>query len=177
MVETNTNVCYTIYCHVFPNGKRYIGVTKMKLKERWNNGNGYKTCPEMEKAIREFGWENVKHEVLDYAYSEFEADKKEREYIDMFNTTNIDYGYNVLPGGNVATNDVTDEMRIKLGNGWRGKKRTDGDKRMISEGVKKKFERPESNGHFGMKHSEETKRAMSEAHKKSWDKTCDERGA
>ena len=28
--------------HIFPNGKRYIGITSRKPTERWHNGKGYK---------------------------------------------------------------------------------------------------------------------------------------
>lgn len=34
---------YTVYIHLFPSGKRYVGITGQSLKERWRvNGNGYK---------------------------------------------------------------------------------------------------------------------------------------
>lgn len=158
------NKKYRIYSLNFKNGKRYIGATKMKLEDRWNNGNNYKTCPHVNLAIKECGWENVAHEVLDIAFSKEEAIEKEKFYIKKYNTTNPDFGYNVLPGGDVSTNKATDEMKVKLGNGWRGKHRTDEEKKKIGEGVKKTFQRKESNGHYGMKHSEETKRKMSLSH-------------
>ena len=35
---------YKVYIHEFPDGKKYIGITKQTLKARWGiNGNGYKT--------------------------------------------------------------------------------------------------------------------------------------
>ena len=34
---------YAVYMHIFPNKKKYIGITGQKPKERWRvNGNGYK---------------------------------------------------------------------------------------------------------------------------------------
>lgn len=33
---------YTVYKHTTPSGKVYIGITKQKPWQRWNNGNGYK---------------------------------------------------------------------------------------------------------------------------------------
>ena len=155
---------YKIYAHVFPNGKMYIGATVMNLASRWNHGNGYKTCPLVRQAFEEFGWDNVGHEVLDIAYSKDEAEEKERFYIAKYNTTDDRFGYNMLPGGDVSTNEVTEEMRYKLGNGQRGKPRTESERLKISEGVKRRFERPESNGHYGMRHSEDTKRRMSLSH-------------
>ena len=40
---------YTVYCHIFPNGKRYVGITKQKPEYRWDNGNGYRNCTKMER--------------------------------------------------------------------------------------------------------------------------------
>lgn len=162
------NVHYTIYCHVFPNGKRYIGITKTSLEMRWDNGRGYKTCILVNRAIEKYGWNNVKHEILGETFSKEDAEAEERKYIALFNTTDPTYGYNILPGGDVSVNDATDEMKYKLGNGWRGKHRSEEEKQKIANGVKKRFERKESNGHFGMKHSEEAKLKMSNTHIEQW---------
>lgn len=159
---------YTIYCHIFPNGKRYIGLTKTSLQTRWDNGRSYKTCPLVNRAIDKYGWENICHEVLGTAPTKEKAEEMERMYIAKHKSNNPSYGYNILPGGDVATNALDDEMRKKLGNGWRGKHRTDEEKAKISAGVKEKFKRDSSNGHFGMKASDETRRKMSESHKKRW---------
>lgn len=160
---------YKVYCHTFPNGKKYIGLTKTSEDARWKNGKGYKTCPLVNRAIEKYGWENVKHEFIAEARTKSEAESLERMYIKEFRTNNGKYGYNILPGGDVATNELTDDMRKKLGNGWRGKHRTEEEKIAISRGVKERFKRPESNGHFGMKASDETKSKMSATHKKRWD--------
>lgn len=160
---------YTVYCHVFPNGKRYIGITRTSLERRWGNGIKYKGCPLVNRAIEKYGWENVKHEILCTIKTKEEAELKEREFIARYQTTDTRLGYNVLPGGNVADNPPTEEMRYKLGSGWRGKHRTVDEKQRISESVKKRFLRPESNGHIGLKATEDTKKKMSESQKKSWE--------
>ena len=46
---------YTIYKHIFPNNKIYIGITKRKPETRWNKGKGYNSCPLMSKAIKKYG--------------------------------------------------------------------------------------------------------------------------
>ena len=33
------NNTYSVYLHIFPNGKVYVGITKFKPEYRWNNGN------------------------------------------------------------------------------------------------------------------------------------------
>ena len=32
---------WTVYRHIAPSGKVYIGITCQKPEYRWNNGNGY----------------------------------------------------------------------------------------------------------------------------------------
>ena len=162
-------VQYTVYCHVFPNGKRYIGLTRTEAEKRWGNGKNYKTCLLVDRAIKKYGWENIEHVILCTADTKEKAEELERHYISLYKSDDAKYGYNILPGGDVATNDANDEMRYKLGNGWRGKHRTDGEKEKISKGVKERFKRPESNGHFGLKASEKTKKKMSESHKRRWE--------
>lgn len=33
---------YSVYAHIFPNGKIYIGATRQEPKRRWSGGCGYK---------------------------------------------------------------------------------------------------------------------------------------
>lgn len=164
---------YTIYCHVFPNTKRYIGITKTDLNKRWGNGENYKTCPLVYCAICKYGWDNIQHEILDKVDTLDSAETLERFYISKFQTQNRKYGYNILPGGDVGNNHADEEMRRKLGNGWRGKHRSEEEKKKIGEGVKKTFSRADSNGHFGLKASKDTRRKMSESHKIWWNNNPD----
>lgn len=32
---------YTVYMHVFPNGKKYVGITSQDVSRRWRDGKGY----------------------------------------------------------------------------------------------------------------------------------------
>ena len=159
---------YYIYCHTFPNGKRYVGITRTSPERRWGEGRHYNTCPLVHRAIQKYGWENITHEIIDTAESKEDAENKERYYIGEFMSNNPDHGYNVLPGGDVATNPLTPEMRYKLGNGQRGKPRTDEEKRKIGAGVRAAFSRPESNGHLGHHHTEATRSLMSDSQTKRW---------
>lgn len=159
---------YYIYCHTFPNKKKYVGITRTSPTKRWGKGKNYSTCPLMARAIQKYGWENIKHEVIDTAETKEAAEAKERHYIKRFMSDQPEYGYNILPGGDVTTNPLTDEIRYKLGNGQRGKLRTEEEKSKISAGVREVFSRPESNGHLGMRATESTRRKMSETHLKRW---------
>ena len=155
---------YIVYIHIFPNLKRYIGVTRNSVEKRWGyNGRNYRSQI-VWRAIEKYGWDNIKHEIFAVCETKEEAERVERFLVKFYNTTDPMYGYNILPGGDVSTNDATPEMRYKLGNGSRGRPRTEEEKRKISEGCKRAFDRPESNGCVGKKASEETKEKMRKAH-------------
>ena len=159
---------YTVYCHIFPNGKRYVGVTKLAPKKRWKNGKGYAGNPFMSRAIAKYGWAYVRHEILAVVDCAEVAGDLERRFISEYATTDPDFGYNILPGGDVSVNTPSSETRYKLGSGWRGRTRTEAERNKISAGVRKAFARPESNGHFGLKACDETRMRQSTAHKKWW---------
>lgn len=55
---------YSVYVHVFPNGKLYIGSTRQEPKKRWRYGGGYKNTKTIYEPILKYGWENIKHIVL-----------------------------------------------------------------------------------------------------------------
>jgi group I intron endonuclease len=157
---------YTVYQHIFPNGKRYIGVTRNSVHKRWGyKGYNYRS-QFVGRAIEKYGWDNIEHDIFCVCETKEQAEKVERFLVSYFDTINPEHGYNVLPGGDVSVNDATPEMRYKLGNGNRGRKHTDEEKRKISEGCKRAFDRPESNGCIGKKASDETKEKMRIARKK-----------
>lgn len=63
---------------MFPNGKRYIGITCKRPKARWDKGRGYKkrNIP-IYNAILKYGWENIEHIILFENLTEEEAKNKE----------------------------------------------------------------------------------------------------
>lgn len=90
---------YTVYMHVFPNKKRYIGITSNSVNKRWGNGSGYKKQKRLKNAINKYGWENIEHIILFNDLSKEEASNKEIELISKYNTTDVSKGYNVSLGG------------------------------------------------------------------------------
>ena len=122
----------------------------------------------MDRAIQKYGWESIEHFILETVDTLEEAENKERFYIAKYKTTEAEYGYNVLPGGNVATNKPTKEMRYKLGNGWRGKQHTPEQCEKIRNSML--GQRAGEKHHlYGKRMSEETRIKMSESHIKRWD--------
>ena len=93
---------YSVYCHTFPNGKKYIGITKMDVKKRWDNGFGYSSQPKIARAIAKFGWDNIKHEILAVGLTKELANQLEQYYIAKYDS--FVNGYNSTIGGdNILT--------------------------------------------------------------------------
>ena len=90
---------WSVYRHVSPSGKSYIGVTK-DIKHRWRGkGNGYKGGTDIYDAIQRYGWDNFEHEIIASGLTRSEAYDMESSLIDKYNTTNPEYGYNLATGG------------------------------------------------------------------------------
>ena len=112
---------YTVYMHVFPNGKKYIGMTSRSLHERWKNGKGY--CGSaVGNAICKYGWENVKHYLLFEGLDRHSAKFVEKYVIEKDKTYNKKFGYNTEHNSKPDTSDnaIPEYMRIEVnGNGVR----------------------------------------------------------
>lgn len=92
----------TIYMHRNKiNNKVYIGQTIQPLEERWKNGYGYKTCYYFYHAIQKYGWDNFEHIILEQNenWTQEDLNRKEKEYIQLFDATNPSSGYNICEGG------------------------------------------------------------------------------
>lgn len=146
---------YSVYIHTFPNGKRYIGVTSWKPELRWgSNGCNYKN-PYMVNAIKKYGWDSVKHEIVAENLTVDEASELERKLIKDYSSANREYGYNISLGGvdnKICSNETKEKLRqYNLG-------------KVMSENSKKKI----SASQKGRKHDEKTRHNMSIAQKKSF---------
>lgn len=93
---------YCIYKHTFPNGKVYIGQTCQIPEKRWDKGRKYKTQIYLWRAIQKYGWENIKHDILEENLSQQKANELEDYYIvELYKSNNKKYGYNLDRGGRV----------------------------------------------------------------------------
>ena len=81
---------YYIYIHTCPNRMVYIGQSK-NPKQRWNNGKGYKDNKKFYEAIKMFGWENIKHEIVAETYYGWLARKIEKILISKYKKQNMAY--------------------------------------------------------------------------------------
>lgn len=91
---------YSLYIHTCPNGKKYVGITRLKPSRRWGRGSGYKAHNKhFYSAIQKYGWENIKHEIIFDNLSREEAEFWETYYINLYRTTSSEFGYNNAKGG------------------------------------------------------------------------------
>lgn len=107
---------WTVYMHISPRGKKYIGITSQKLHRRWHGGYGYKQNTHFFRAIMKYGWNNFEHIILDERLTKEEACALEQHYIKKFDTRNPHKGYNQSIGGDVGSKGykATKETREKL---------------------------------------------------------------
>jgi group I intron endonuclease len=132
---------YLLYNKV--NNKVYIGQTWQLPKYRFGtNGRGYIECTHLNNAIQKYGWSNFEHIILDTALSQEEADKKEDEFITLYNSRDPKLGYNIKSGG--SRGKLSEETKRKLSilnsgenNNFFGKAHTSEVKAQISENTKK----------------------------------------
>nr|DAX89410.1 MAG TPA: intron associated endonuclease [Caudoviricetes sp.] len=90
---------YKVYIHISPSKKVYIGITHQNFCKRFQNGKGYNRQKYFYSAIKKYGWNNFEHKILEDNLTYREAIEKEKYYIDVYNSTNPECGYNVSSGG------------------------------------------------------------------------------
>ena len=167
-IKENT---WTVYRHISPSGKVYIGITSQDVLTRWHYGHGYVRCEYFYKAIQKYGWNSIKHEVLFTNLSEEKAKYLEVELIRHYKALGI--SYNLTDGGDGwlgyhHSDETKEKMRVaKLGT-------------HLSEDTKQKMSKSRM-GRLGTmngkRHTEETKAKMSVARtgkKKVYKKTKEE---
>ena len=109
---------YTVYKHISPSGKVYIGITSMPVKRRWDNGRGYINNKYFQRAICKYGWDNFEHVILFEGLRKEEVCLMEKCYIALYDSINSDKGYNINLGGYV----LSEETKKKIGDSHRGEK-------------------------------------------------------
>lgn len=96
---------YTVYVHVFPDMKVYVGITKQSVNARWGkDGSGYKNQPVYD-AIKTYGWNNIEHYIIKTNISYEEAAELETKLIEEYDS--INNGYNIKTGGEAGSSEWT----------------------------------------------------------------------
>jgi group I intron endonuclease len=121
--------------HIFPNNKVYIGLTGISIEDRWKNGKGYNTQSLIKYAILKYGWENVKHEILEVGLTKNEAIQSEIFYIKKYKSNDREFGYNISLGGEGAGMH-SEESKAKMSRSRKGRKASQETREKMSKSFK-----------------------------------------
>lgn len=177
-----------VYCLTFPNGKRYVGVAVgyKGIEGRWAEYKRFhcKSQRKLYNALKKYGPENVKYEVILDTDDVDNAYRSEMYLIDVWNLQDDRHGYNISAGGKspMLGRHHTEETKNKMSMKNKGRK--------MKPRAKPRVCVAHSGFCKGMKHSpdaiekikiamsnlsDETKNKMSESAKKRWKQYRDNR--
>lgn len=181
MVEKDN---FTIYMHRCKLGKHkiYVGATTLNPTARFANGKGYGNNKEFTADIIKYGWDNFEHIILETNLTHSQAIERETYYIDKYNSTNPEFGYNIQKAGNCQSYDtrkkksitmkgrtVSDETKEKIRLANIGKHPTEETRQKMRDSSKNRDLTDELRAKFatmkGKHHTEETKNKIKEANK------------
>lgn len=153
--EDYKNMKMVIYMLIFPNWKYYIGQTINELKIRVSKDHSLiksKINTHKDRAVNKYKTFDVL--VLDVCNTLEELNEKEQYWIDLYNTTDGEYGYNMMKGGN-AHEYNNEKSKLDAG-------------RKISVSLKEYYKNNES-VHKGVKRSLESIEKQKISHKKYYE--------
>lgn len=161
------NMGWTVYKHVTPDGRVYIGATSKTLADRWKGGYAGR----FREAVKTYGWDGMEHVVIVEGLTFEEASERERAEIIAHCSTDPRYGYNTNAAGfaghaqseatraklskqkmGVKRPPMTEEQRMRLSKALKGRRFTEEHRRHISE------------AQMGRKYTAETIAKISQSH-------------
>ena len=166
----SSNISYMIIYKTtnLTNNKFYIG------QDSKNNPNYYGSGIILIKAIKKYGKENFKKEILEFCITKNELDNREKYWIEYYNSTDKNIGYNIHSGGGGSLGGpLSDEHRKKISNATKGKYVSPETRKKLSDRVftnshKEKISKNHidvsgtNSPMYGKEHSETAKRKISE---------------
>jgi group I intron endonuclease len=132
------------------NNKKYIGVTN-NFKKRMREHKSSKNNCVISRAIRKYGWDNFKSEIIEQTTDkEYAYGTLEQIYIKLYET--FDFGYNSTLGGEGSPGyNLSEETRNKMSLAKLGKKLSSEHSMKISESNKGRIVSKETREKIGEK--------------------------
>ena len=131
------------------NGKIYIG------KDSKNNPNYFGSGVIIISALKKYGKENFKKEVLEECTNYDELNEKEKYWIKHFNSTDSNIGYNIREGGDSNPPENPEIRNKRISNALKGRIFTKEHRKKISENHADVSGK--KNPMYGKKHSDSVK--------------------
>lgn len=128
---------WTVYEHISPSDKVYVGITCQDPKKRWKGGSGYVRTdnhqPLFANAILKYGWDNIEHKIIFTNLSHEEACSLEKLLITKYKR--LHKSYNITDGGDGGLGTKhTEETKKHLSEVKKGKKGPEGVGKKIIKG-------------------------------------------
>ncbi len=151
------------------NDKIYIGQKpSMNTEEEFFNSNYYGSGRKIKNAIKEFGEENFKREIIDSSDDLIFLSEKEEYWIDYYNATDEKLGYNIAKRTLkyfFTGCHHTDESKMKNSKSHIGMKNSTKTKEKISKKAIERFKNIENHPMFNKQHKKESIELIKEKRK------------
>ena len=105
------NIFKVYYITNLINNKKYIGITSRNVNIRFQEHCSHRQTLVYD-AVKKYGKENFKIEILESNIQKSDIDKRERYFIKFYNTL-VPNGYNLSTGG-ISNKDLNEETRKRL---------------------------------------------------------------
>lgn len=139
-----TERSYTVYKHVAPDGRVYVGITKNNPVKRWQGGTGYKGNTYFTRTIKKYGWENFQHVIVADHLTEDEAKAMEIELIAKHKSNERKHGFNISSGGESKKGTTISEWQKKrISEASKGRIVSEKTRRKLSEATLKEWSNPQ----------------------------------
>lgn len=102
------------------NQKKYVGQTSRTFNERYKSSGvgvsrvkGCESNSHLASAIQKYGADNFKVEIVEVCGTKEELNEREKYYIELYDTTNPQKGYNYCEGGGSGVRNITRDSKRK----------------------------------------------------------------
>lgn len=153
------------------NNKRYIGQstninTRFRSHKNKLRKNQHRN-PYLQNAWNKYGEQNFNFHIIKIC-NDVELDEFEQKYIEIYNTCNREYGYNIDNGGN-SNKHLSEETLEKISEARKRENLSEETRKKMSDAAKQRCSTQEWKQYYhnvlsGRELSEETKNKMSESH-------------
>lgn len=148
MINYRENNIWSVYIHISPSNKYYVGITSQNpISARWCNGKGYRNNLHFWRAIQKYGWNNFEHEIFAEHLTKDEACEMEKILIRELDSNDTKHGYNKSSGGEYG------RAGIKLSDEVKEKIRISNTGKFVSEETKQKISKNHIHSFYGDNHS------------------------